>query len=83
MPGSLADAFTVNLDDLSIAGHSREDLLSILVFSLARSAIQDVMVNGKRIVQDQVHPLHDEIVARYQEVHRRVWGAGDIVRNVL
>ncbi len=83
VPGSLADAFTVNLDDLSIAGHSHEDLLSILVFSLTRSAIQDVMVNGKRIVQDQVHPLHAEIVARYQEVHRRVWGAGYIVRNVL
>jgi formimidoylglutamate deiminase len=83
VPGSLADAFTVDLRDLSIAGHSHEDLLPVLVFSLNRSAIQDVMVNGKCIVRDQVHPLHGEIIARYQEVHRRVWGAGYIVRNVL
>jgi len=73
VPGSLADAFTVNLDDLSIAGHSPEDLLPILVFSLNKSAIRDVIVNGKVIVNDQKHPLQTEIVARYQEVHRRVW----------
>ncbi len=66
VPGSFADGFTVDLNDLSIAGHSHEDLLPILVFSLNRSAIRDVIVNGRCIVQDQVHPLHDEIVARYR-----------------
>jgi formimidoylglutamate deiminase len=82
VPGSLADAFTVDLDDLSIAGHSHEGLLPIVVFSLNRSAIQDVMVNGRWIVRDQVHPLQTEIVARYREVHRRVWGA-NVIRNGL
>lgn len=81
VPDSLADAFTVDLNDLSIAGHSHEDLLPILVFSLNRSAIRDVMVNGRFIVRDQVHPLHAEIVARYREVHRRVWGGGHVARN--
>jgi formimidoylglutamate deiminase len=81
VPGSLADAFTVDLNDLSIAGHSHEDLLPILVFSLNRSAIRDVIVNGRCIVRDRVHPLHAEIVARYREVHRRVWGAGRGGRN--
>jgi formimidoylglutamate deiminase len=81
--GSLADAFTVDLDDISIAGHSNEDLLPILVFSLNRSAIRDVIVNGICIVRDQVHPLHAEIVARYREVHRRVWNVGHAVRNIL
>jgi len=81
VPGSFADAFTVDLNDLSIAGHSHEDLLPILVFSLNRSAIRDVMVNGRCIVRDQVHPLHAEIVARYREVHRRVWGNGHVTRN--
>ncbi|NYF80069.1 formimidoylglutamate deiminase [Granulicella arctica] len=73
VPGSLADAFTVDLTDLSIAGHSPEDLLSILVFSLNKTAIRDVIVNGKLKIRDQKHSLQAEIVARYQEVHRRVW----------
>ena len=45
-PGSSADFFTVDLNDVSIAGHSAEDLLPIIVFSLDRSAIRDVVVNG-------------------------------------
>jgi formimidoylglutamate deiminase len=83
VPRLLADAFTVDLDDLSIAGHSHEDLLPILVFSLNRSAIRDVIVNGRCIVRDQVHPLHVEIVARYREVHRRVWGSDNAARNAI
>ena len=73
LEGSFADGFTVDLDDLSIAGHSSEDLLPILVFSLNRSAIRDVLVNGRCVVQEQEHPLHEEIVSRYKEVHARVW----------
>jgi formimidoylglutamate deiminase len=72
-PGSFADFFTVDLNDISIAGHSVEDLLSILVFSLNRSAIRDVVVNGKSVLRDQKHALHDEIVSRYKEVYRRIW----------
>ncbi len=71
--GSFADCFTVDLDDLSIAGHSAADLLPITVFSLNRSAIRDVIVNGKVIVCDQQHPLQNEIVARYKEIHGKVW----------
>lgn len=76
LESSLADGFTVDLDDLSIAGHSSEDLLPILVFSLNRSAIRDVLVNGRCVVKDQTHPLHEEIVSRYKEVHARVWNGG-------
>ena len=72
-PDSFADFFTVDLNDVSIAGHSAEDLLPIIVFSLNRSAIRDVVVNGRFIVQDQEHALEDEIVSRYREVHRKVW----------
>jgi formimidoylglutamate deiminase len=71
--GSFADFFTVDLNDASIAGHSAEDLLPILVFSLNRSAIQDVVVNGKLILRDQHHIHQDEIISRYKEVHRKVW----------
>jgi formimidoylglutamate deiminase len=72
-PGSVADFFTIDLNDVSIAGHSGEDLLSIVVFSLNRSAICDVVVNGRFIVRDRRHVLEEEIISRYQEVHRKVW----------
>ncbi len=71
--GHFADAFTVDLEDTSIAGHSSDDLLPLLVFSLNRSAIRDVLVNGRFLVRDQRHPLHEEIVARYRQVHSSVW----------
>lgn len=78
-PGAFADFFTVDLNDVSIAGHSAEDLLPIIVFSLNRSAIRDVVVNGRLILQDQKHSLQSDIVSRYREIHRRVWHNGQIV----
>jgi formimidoylglutamate deiminase len=77
-PGSLADFFTVDLNDVSIAGHSAADLLPIIVFSLNRSAIRDVVVNGRFVLRDQKHIHQEEIISRYKEVHRRVWPKGRI-----
>jgi formimidoylglutamate deiminase len=72
-PGSYADFFTVDLNDVSIAGHSAADLLPMIVFSLNRSAIRDVVVNGKFIVRDQQHAFQKEIISRYQDIYRKVW----------
>jgi formimidoylglutamate deiminase len=47
--GAPADFFTVDLDDVSIAGCAIEDLLANIVFSLSRTAIRDVVVAGKQI----------------------------------
>ena len=55
--GAPADFFTVDLDDPSIAGSSREDLLATIVFSLARTAIRDVVVGGRQIVKEGKHGL--------------------------
>jgi formimidoylglutamate deiminase len=71
--GSFADLLTVDLQDPTIAGHSADDLLSLLVFSMSRCAISDVVVQGRPIVLDHKHPLQDEIVGRYQELYQRVW----------
>lgn len=71
--GQLADFFTFDLNDISIAGHAAEDLLPIVVFSLDRPAIRDVVVNGRTIVRDGKHALQDEIVSRFKEVHRKIW----------
>jgi formimidoylglutamate deiminase len=53
--GAPADFFTVDLDDLSIAGSTTEDLLAVIVFSLARTAIRDVVVGGKQIINHGLH----------------------------
>jgi formimidoylglutamate deiminase len=73
--GELTDFFTVDLDDLSIAGNSGEDLLPLAVFTLNRSAVRDVVVNGRLVVCDGRHLLQEEIVSRYKELHRKLWGS--------
>ena len=56
--GSPADFFTVDLDDLSIAGATAESLLTNIVFSLSRTAVRDVVVGGKQIISHGLHGLH-------------------------
>jgi len=68
-----ADFFTVDLNDASIAGSSPDDLLSNIVFSLSRTAVKDVVVNGKRIVEDGRHSDQEEIVERFNSLQRRLW----------
>jgi formimidoylglutamate deiminase len=80
--GSFADFFTVDLNDVSIAGDSAEDLLPNLVFSLNRSAIRDVVVNGRFILRDQQHAHQDDIISRYKEVHRKVWQKAQLRESV-
>jgi formimidoylglutamate deiminase len=72
-PGAFADFFTIDLRDIAIAGHSADSLLSLVVFGMNRTAIRDIAVNGRLIVRDGIHPLQNEIVARYAEVHAKVW----------
>jgi formimidoylglutamate deiminase len=73
-PGRPADFFTVDLDDPSIAGASSDDLLSAIVFSLSRTAIRDVVVAGKRIVEDGRHAQQEDIVERFKALQKKLWG---------
>jgi formimidoylglutamate deiminase len=73
-PGRPADFFTVDLDDPSIAGTSEEDLLSSIVFSLSRTAVKDVVVGGKQIVEDGRHKQQEEIVERFKRLQKKLWG---------
>jgi formimidoylglutamate deiminase len=72
-PGSAADFFTVDLNDLSIAGASPEDLLSMIVFSLERTAVRDIVVNGRTVIHDGKHPLATEIISCYSDLARRIY----------
>jgi formimidoylglutamate deiminase len=73
-PGRPADFFTVDLNDPSIAGASSDDLLSNIVFSLARTAIRDVFVAGKPIVESGAHQNQPEIVERFTALQSNLWG---------
>ncbi len=72
--GRPADFFTVDTNDPSIAGASPDTLLSAIVFSLSRAAIKDVVVGGKRIVEEGRHAQQEEIVGRFATLQKRLWG---------
>ena len=71
--GQPADFFTVDLDDPSIAGSNSNDLLATIVFSLSRTAVKDVVVGGRRIVEDGRHFAQEEITRRFTSLQQRLW----------
>lgn len=73
-PDSLADFFTVNLDDPSLAGASQDDLMTPIIFSLNRAAVKEVVVGGKMIIKEGRHNDQDEIVEKFKTLQRRLWG---------
>jgi formimidoylglutamate deiminase len=70
--GRAADFFTVDLDDPSIAG-ATGSLMPNILFSLERTAIRDVFVNGTQIVRDGHHPKREEVVREFTAVQERLW----------
>jgi formimidoylglutamate deiminase len=79
--GQPADFFTVDLNDLSVLGTDSGSLLSQAVFALAKSAIRDVAVQGRLILEDGRHTQEEEIRSRYVAVQRRyqnIFATGEI-----
>jgi len=72
--GRSADFFTVALDDPSIAGASPDDLLSSIVFASTRAAVREVVVGGKPIVSEGQHLIQDDVIERFNELQKRLWG---------
>jgi formimidoylglutamate deiminase len=72
--GKPADFFTVDLDDVSIAGAAPDDLLSSIVFSLSRAAVREVIVGGKPIVSEGQHLVQEDVVERFNDLQKRLWG---------
>jgi formimidoylglutamate deiminase len=73
--GRPADFFTVDLDDPSVAGASKESLLNHIVFSLERTAIRDVVVNAEFVLRDGRHPLAEEITCEFAALQQSLWGS--------
>ncbi|MFL6350322.1 MAG: formimidoylglutamate deiminase [Bryobacteraceae bacterium] len=71
--GRPADFFTVNLNDVSIAGAGHKSLLNNIVFSLERTAVGEVFVNGEAVIQDGRHVLQDAVLSDFEAIQRRIW----------
>jgi formimidoylglutamate deiminase len=72
-PGRAADFFTVNLEDPTVAGACAEDLLPAIVFSLSRTAVREMAVGGRLVVEGGTHTAQDEIVSRFAALQQRLW----------
>lgn len=68
LPGEPADFIVVDLDDPSIAGASREDLLAQVVFGMERTAIAETWVAGERLKLD-----FGATLPQFRAVMRRLW----------
>ena len=59
--------------DLVAAGADPDSLLSHIVFSAERSAVRDVVVGGRFMVQDGRHKLEQEITSDFTRLQRELW----------
>ena len=62
-----ADLLVLDTEHPTLAGHGPETLLDAWVFTNAGSALREVRVAGRRIVEDGRHPGEDAIRARYRK----------------
>jgi len=73
VPDRSADFFTIDLNDPSITGAARDDLISHVVFSLSRTAIKDVVVGGRRIIEEGKHPQQEQVVEKFRILQKKLW----------
>jgi formimidoylglutamate deiminase len=72
--GKPADFFTVDLDDPTIGGTLKDDLLASIMFSSSRAAVREVVIGGKPVVSEGQHLIQDEVIERFGELQKRLWG---------
>ncbi|PYS41812.1 MAG: formimidoylglutamate deiminase [Acidobacteria bacterium] len=73
-PGRPADFFAVDLGDPAIAGATADDLLPSIVFASSRVAVREVIVAGRPIVSEGRHLIQEEVVEKFNELQKRLWG---------
>jgi formimidoylglutamate deiminase len=72
-PGAPADFFTVDLDHPSLVGVPADRLLAGLVFAVERSAVREVAVAGRFIVEEGQHAQEEAAGHAFRAVARRVF----------
>lgn len=65
--GCAADLLVLDPDHPTLAAHGPETLLDAWVFTNAGSALREVRVAGRRVIEDGRHPGEDAIRARYRK----------------
>lgn len=71
--GAPADYFAVDLSHPSLVGAAKETLLASVVFGLAPAAIDEVVVDGKVIVQGGRHALAERSGRDFAALSRRIF----------
>jgi formimidoylglutamate deiminase len=71
--GRAADFFTIDLNDCSVAGASRQSLLTHVVFSMERTAVREVCVAGELVIRDGRQAQQEQIVADFSAMQRKLW----------
>jgi formimidoylglutamate deiminase len=66
------DYFTLDLNDPSLAGADPESLLATILFCAERTAVRDVFVDGRCVVENGRHPLQQQIAREFNAVSRRI-----------
>jgi formimidoylglutamate deiminase len=75
--GQPADFVSIDLDDPSVAGGEPGALLDQLLFSVERTAVREVFVQGKAIVQEGRHCQQADIIDQFVRLQRRLWHTED------
>ena len=73
-PGGLADFITVGLDSVRMAGWDSATLLESVVFAANSPDVSDVVVGGRRVVEQRRHTLVDDVPAALGDSIRAVLG---------
>jgi formimidoylglutamate deiminase len=71
--GHPADFVAIDLNDPSVAGGEPDVLLEQLLFSAERTAVREVFVQGKAIVEEGQHRDQAEIVHKFAALQKRLW----------
>lgn len=70
--GCHADLLVLNADDAALVERSGDDLLDAVIFGPCKSAVRDVMVNGKWVVRAGHHAEEGRALANYRNTLRRL-----------
>jgi formimidoylglutamate deiminase len=66
------DSVILNPEHPALVGRSEDALVDSWIFSGNDSPIREVVVGGKRVIEDGHHPREEEILTRYREVVKRL-----------
>ncbi len=74
-PGARADLVTVRLDTVRTAGHDPEQVAAAVLFGAVAADVNDVICDGRRIVEDGRHLLVPDVARELATAIENAWRA--------